>query len=506
MDFDTLHGILVLALVGLLALMVRERLAHRSTKLKAHILEGEIFPLRKYARILDAEAEIERLNRDAERTRTERDATAEAERSRIISEANAVRASEDQTLRQTKVDQSKILGSARKAADEVIEQATLEARGIAADALDTKASAQKYTAIYDAMRNSVEGYGDEYLIPNHTTIDDLADEFDHKDAGQQLKSGREATRSALRAQKAADCDYVENRRRQTAIHFVVDAFNGKVDSTLLSGKRGNYGKLKQEIEDAFAIVNHHGSAFRNARITDTYKQLRLNELKWVIATEELRKTEREEQRAIKAQIREEERARREYEKAIKQAEKEERMLEKAMEQARKELEAASATERARYEQELVELQEKWQAAEERNRRAISLAQQTKRGHVYIISNIGSFGHDVFKVGMTRRLDPMDRVKELGDASVPFDFDVHAMIYSEDAPRLEGELHRRFEDRRLNKVNLRREFFRVMVTELKQVIDDLGISVHWTMFAEAAQYRESLALAQLPPDQAEGHVA
>ena len=108
--------------------------------------------------------------------------------------------------------------------------------------------------------------------------------------------------------------------------------------------------------------------------------------------------------------------------------------------------------------------------------------------------------------MTRRLDPMDRVKELGDASVPFDFDVHAMIYSEDAPRLEGELHRRFEDRRLNKVNLRREFFRVTVTELKQVIDDLGISVHWTMFAEAAQYRESLALAQLPPDQAEGHVA
>lgn len=107
MDFDTLHGILVLALVGLLALMVRERLAHRSTKLKAHILEGEIFPLRKYARILDAEAEIERLNRDAERTRTERDATAEAERSRIISEANAVRASADQTLRQTKVDQSK---------------------------------------------------------------------------------------------------------------------------------------------------------------------------------------------------------------------------------------------------------------------------------------------------------------------------------------------------------------------------------------------------------------
>ena len=169
-------------------------------------------------------------------------------------------------------------------------------------------------------------------------------------------------------------------------------------------------------------------------------------------------------------------------------------------------EACRQTERARYEQELVELQEKWQAAEEKNRRAISLAQQTKRGHVYIISNIGSFGHDVFKVGMTRRLDPMDRVKELGDASVPFDFDVHAMIYSEDAPRLEGELHRRFEDRRLNKVNLRREFFGVTVTELKQVIDDLGISVHWTMFAEAAQYRESLALAQLPPDQAEGHVA
>ena len=122
-----------------------------------------------------------------------------------------------------------------------------------------------------------------------------------------------------------------------------------------------------------------------------------------------------------------------------------------------------------------------------------MAQQTRRGHVYIISNVGSFGEEVFKIGMTRRLDPMDRVKELGDASVPFNFDVHAMIYSEDAPKLEGELHKNFRYGRLNRVNLRREFFRVSLTELKNLIDRLGIEVHWTMKAEAAQYRESLAI-------------
>jgi T5orf172 domain len=132
-------------------------------------------------------------------------------------------------------------------------------------------------------------------------------------------------------------------------------------------------------------------------------------------------------------------------------------------------------------------------AEEKSKKAISMAQQTKRGHVYIISNIGSFGDDVYKIGLTRRLDPNERVRELGDASVPFPFDIHAVIASEDAPALETALHKQFVERQVNKVNRRKEFFRVSLTELRKAVDELRLESTWTLTAEAAQYRETLAL-------------
>jgi hypothetical protein len=123
-----------------------------------------------------------------------------------------------------------------------------------------------------------------------------------------------------------------------------------------------------------------------------------------------------------------------------------------------------------------------------------MAQQTKRGHVYVISNIGSFGEEIFKVGMTRRLEPMDRVKELGDVSVPFSFDVHAMIYSDDAPVLEKSLHRLFNDKSVNKVNPRKEFFSLPLSEFKHAVEKEDIeAVHWTLKAEVAEYRESMSI-------------
>ncbi len=121
---------------------------------------------------------------------------------------------------------------------------------------------------------------------------------------------------------------------------------------------------------------------------------------------------------------------------------------------------------------------------------------TRSGHVYIISNIGSFGENVFKIGMTRRLDPLDRVRELGDASVPFDFDVHAIIYSDDAPALENTLHKEFHYRRVNRVNERREFFRVSVDEIVHAVRrHHGAEVEIIRDPEAEQYRKSLALME-----------
>ena len=120
----------------------------------------------------------------------------------------------------------------------------------------------------------------------------------------------------------------------------------------------------------------------------------------------------------------------------------------------------------------------------------------KAGYVYIISNIGAFGENVYKIGMTRRLDPMERVDELGDASVPFNFDVHAMIFSEDAPKLEAALHRAFEDRKLNMVNTRREFFRVTLDEIEAVVKaNYDKTVEFIKIPPAEQYRQSLAMTQ-----------
>jgi hypothetical protein len=212
-----------------------------------------------------------------------------------------------------------------------------------------------------------------------------------------------------------------------------------------------------------------------------------------VATHELREQEREEQRRIKEQIREEEKARREYERAQKEAAKEEDVIRRAMERAQKEIAQATDSQRAKYEAQLQELALRLQAAEEKNQRALSMAQQTKRGHVYIISNVGSFGEEVFKIGLTRRLEPLDRIRELGDASVPFEFDVHALIVSDDAPALERSLHRHFLAAQLNKVNPRKEFFKASLSVIRAEVEKLGIQANWTMVAAAAQFRESQAI-------------
>lgn len=378
--------------------------------------------------------------------------------------------------------------------DRITEYANKRAQEIAGEALEAKNKADQYQSAITAMQNAIDGYKDDYIIPNHTVLDELAEEYSHKEAGEQLKTQRNRIKELISNGRAADCDYSEKNRRTFAIHFVIDAFNGKVDSAMAKVKHDNFGKIKQEITDAFALVNYNGKPFRDARITREFLDARLDELKWAVATHELKQQELAEQRAIREQIREEEKARKEIEKAIKEAEKEERLLQKALEKARIELAGASAEQKQKYESQLAELESKLEEAELKGQRALSMAQQTKQGHVYVISNIGSFGENVYKIGMTRRLDPMDRVKELGDASVPFGFDVHAMIFSKDAPSLENALHKSFNNNSVNKVNPRKEFFKLSLLDIKSVIHSEGITdVHWTMKAEAEEYRESLAI-------------
>lgn len=423
---------------------------------------------------------------------------------RIRQKANAEAASAQKEAAQVRADAATYIKEQREAADQLVNSATLEsqrtierararAEEIAGEAWKAKENAAALKRAAIALRNIIKGYGDEYIIPSESVLDDLAEEYDHKEAGKELKRARSRTKAMVKAGQAAVCDYAEPHRRETAIRFVIDAFNGKADSILSRVKHDNLGKLRQQLKDGVSQVNLHGSAFRNARITPEYLDARLEELRWAVSARELQRKDREEQRAIREAMREEERARREYEKAIREAAKEEALIAKAMQQAEAKLAAASEAQRAQYEQQLEQLRSKLADAESKEERALSMAQQTRRGHVYIISNLGSFGDDVFKIGLTRRLEPLDRVRELGDASVPFPFDVHAMIFAEDAPALETELHRRFHVNQVNRVNPRKEFFQVGIADLRDAIEELEIEVHWTMKAEAREYHESLAL-------------
>jgi len=390
-------------------------------------------------------------------------------------------------------DAQHALAAASARSSEIISAANKRAEEIAGEAYNVVRDASLYEKTVQAMKNIIEGYGDRYLQPPASLIDHLAEEFEHKDAGQNLKLARAHTKTMMKDGSASKCDYVESNRREGAERFVLDAFNGKVDSILSRVRSDNAGKLAQEIKDAFTLVNYNGKAFREARITEEYLNARLEELKWASIAQHLKQEEQEEQRLLREQIREEEKAKREFERAIRDSEKEEDILRKAMAKAELQIAAATAEQKAAFEQQLQELNAKLKEAEERNQRAISMAQQTKKGHVYIISNIGSLGEDVYKIGLTRRLEPLDRVRELGDSSVPFEFDVHALILSDDAPALEYQLHKHFVMRQVNKVNYRKEFFRASLTEIRSEIETLGIVAKWTMASEAREYRESMAI-------------
>jgi DNA repair exonuclease SbcCD ATPase subunit len=454
---------------------------------KNSVLERANDRLAKYETIIDAEETATQIRQDADKYAEVTKNEAESAASKLLNDTKIFTSDEN-------AKSSAALEKAIEESKQILENANKRAGEIAGAALDAKDKAEQYEKAAKAMRNIIKGYGDEYLVANITALDELAEDFSHRDAGQQLKESRSVTRELVKSSKAAKCNYKEEIRKTTAIQFVLDAFNGKTDTALSKVRHNNFGKLKQEIKDGFALVNNLGTAFRDARITQTYLEARLSELKWAVATNELKLQEREEQRRIREVMREEEKARREYEKAIKEAEKEEKLLQKALKQAQIELESAADEQRQELEAKLLELQDRLSDAEAKNQRAISMAQQTKRGHVYVISNVGSFGEDVFKIGLTRRLEPLDRVKELGDASVPFSFDVHAMIHSEDAPTLETELHKRFVAQQVNKVNKRKEFFNVGILDIKEIVDDMGIEAHWTLVAEAKEFHESLAIA------------
>lgn len=276
--------------------------------------------------------------------------------------------------------------------------------------------------------------------------------------------------------------------------LMLRAFNGECDVLIAKVKWNNVNQMKERMQKLFDAINKLGEGFQ-VYLNNQYLDLKQKELILEYEYQSKRQQEKEEMRAIQEELREEEKAKREFEQAQREAEKEEATYQKALDKARKEYEASTGDKHDKLQAQIEKLEQELKEAQEKKERALSMAQQTKRGHVYIISNIGSFGENVYKIGMTRRLEPIDRVKELGDASVPFQFDIHAMIYSDEAPTLENELHKAFTNKKINMLNYRKEFFNVTLDEIETKVKEIGLEAEFSRLPEAMEYRETLAIIE-----------
>ena len=351
------------------------------------------------------------------------------------------------------------------------------------------------------LKEQLSPLEDDLMLQNYGLY---APKYDFESAARyktEIASIRDRQKQMIRAKTAILCDANwtvdgSQAKGQRMIHkqirLMARAFNGECDSIIPKVKYNNFFSIEKRILSAYQAINKLGESQR-CEINPAYLTLKCDELHLVHEYQEQLQAEKEEARRIREQIREEERAQRELEKARSDAEKETARYERALAKARREVEQATGEKQATLQGEVQRLNELLLEAQATKERAISRAQQTRAGHVYVISNIGAFGEDVYKIGMTRRLEPQDRVRELSGASVPFQFDVHAMIYSEDAPALENLLHSKLEHRSVNRVNARKEFFNVTLEEIEAIILHFDANAAFIRIPPAEEFRKTQAI-------------
>ena len=273
--------------------------------------------------------------------------------------------------------------------------------------------------------------------------------------------------------------------------LLIRAFNTECDELIGKEKHSNFDAYNERLYKSFESINKYGKVF-GISIDGAYMSNRRKELRLAYEYAVKKQQEKEEQREARERMREEAKLQKEIEEARKNLYKEQKHYNNALEKLEARLEQVKNPEE---EKELLEkkteLLDKMSDIDKAIKDVDYREANKRAGYVYIISNIGSFGENVYKIGMTRRLDPMERVYELGDASVPYNFDVHAMIFCDDAPTLETALHKAFEDKKVNMINQRREFFHVTLDEIKKVIKaNYDKTVEFIDIPEAEQYRMS----------------
>lgn len=298
----------------------------------------------------------------------------------------------------------------------------------------------------------------------------------------------DAVLCSIKPTKRAEITAQNNQIKQ-----ILRCFNAETQNLIESVTYKNVDAVRAKISKSFEIINKLFSKSL-IQISQEFLELKFKELSLVYAYMVKEQEEKETRAAIREQMVEEEKVRREIEREKMKIEKDETQcrneISKLMMYMQK---SKDDVQNQFYTDKIKELEEKLKSLEENKKNVLDREQNARAGFVYVISNIGSFGEKVYKIGMTRRLEPMDRIAELSSASVPFPFDVHAMIFSEDAPKLEADLHQFFSKERVNKVNTRKEFFRVDLGAIEKEVFTHNPTAKFVTDAEAMEYRETLRI-------------
>lgn len=359
-----------------------------------------------------------------------------------------------------------------------------------------RASYREKRATYDRLLSEIAVFDDRLAFAEMGVYEPHFDFDDSEQFKDQISIVRDKQKAMVTAKTAVFCttpwtvdgskakgETMTNR----GIRLTLRAFNNECDVAIANTRWNNVNAMEKRILRAREQIDSL-NASNTIYIDDKYLKLKLNELYLSHEYREKQKAEREERVEMARAAREEQKFLRDLEQAQEEEDRYARLLARAKTEADKavgsKLEAASNQVRL-LEQNLAE-------AHAKAERAQAMAEKTRSGYVYIISNIGSFGEGVVKIGLTRRLDPLDRVRELGDASVPFSFDTHAIIYSDDAPTLERALHQEFDPTRLNAQNYRKEFFHASLEDVEAAVARLAPGASFFKDIEAQEYRETLA--------------
>lgn len=363
------------------------------------------------------------------------------------------------------------------------------------------ADKQKHISLLDNTisnkKSEIVSLDDEILVQEFGLYEphfDFANALDYKEELAKIRSKQKELIKNKTAVSGAT-EWTVNGSASKGKKMVSDtqklllrAFNTECDELVAKVKYTNFDASLNKIYKSAEAISKLGTIM-HISINSNYLDLKIKELRLAFEYQQKKQEEKEAQKAARAEMREAARLQKEIEAQRKKIEKEQTHYQTAYDHLLHQIEqnpdnADLLKKKDELENQLNDIDKAMKDIDyrEANQRA---------GYVYVISNIGAFGPNVYKIGMTRRLDPQDRVDELGDASVPFNFDVHAMIFSDDAPALEAALHRAFEDRKLNMVNTRREFFNVTLDEIKEVVKkNFDKTVEFIDVPDAEQYRIS----------------